>query len=332
MSKNCGCFIITEANPVIDLRDIGSTWGKLENKVPRGPNGSEILQLDPPPYGFTPLSTPRVPYEPKPVSAARSTWEGWRYGSNYVNTEEPQKAYGYPDFQYYNAKFCGAPCPNVSGTIPGLKGDPYGKNPNIQYIQLDYKNLLGSGFAVQGQGIQKQPQPPSSQTSPFTTNDSTSEPTEKQPVKFQIFIGDERKTKLERTPQSQSQSSTISQSQETSQSPMKIYLPLNVIPGHGRKHHPQQPQQVEVYLPGMEAGNNQNQEKEGKAAAANTNAATESGAGTTPGSEGPEDGVKPVRRKKRGPNPCGNCNACKNPCFKNPLRVKHVDKLRSANP
>lgn len=115
----------------------------------------------------------------------------------------------------------------MGGTNPPLMGDPQGKNPNIRYVQLDYKNLLGSGFAMQG--------PPQSQTSPFMiAGPSPGVQTScgrdhcpecsgvykktPQPVKFQVCIGDQTKPE------------TV---QPCPVQPMKIYLPLSMLPRGG---------------------------------------------------------------------------------------------------
>ncbi|CAL8143164.1 unnamed protein product [Orchesella dallaii] len=195
----------------------------MANGVPEGTKGNGIVKLNTP-YGVTPLSLPRIPYVPKTVSLNRTPWEGWRYGSNYVNTDDTEKPYGYPDYTYYRGNYCG-PCCSCVPSIAPLGGDPNGKNPNIRYVQLDFKNLLGSGFATQG--------PPQSQTSPYMMGNpgaATScgrnhcpecsgvyKKTE-QPVKFQVCIGD------------QSKPETV---QPCPAQPMKIYLPLSMLPRGG---------------------------------------------------------------------------------------------------
>lgn len=225
--------------------------------------------------------------------------------------------YGFPDYQYYRGNYCGPCCSCVSGTsAPPLVGDPNGKNPNIRYIQLDYKNLLGSGFASQG--------PPTSQTSPFIMSNPGAATgcgrnhcpecagvykKTPQPVKFQVCIGNP------------TQPETV---QPCPPQPMKIYVPLSVLPKGGPDgdqpdavvgdNEPcaedeckdestcveQVPdnnakvgkQEYEVLVPGQELAYNQ----QGQVTC------------------GPQPlSVKArVASKKKTIDPCGSCNACKN--------------------
>lgn len=66
------------------------SWKKLANGIPEGVYGNGVPKLGCP-YAETRLATPSIPYEPKTASMSRSTWEGWRYGSNYVNTDDVQR-------------------------------------------------------------------------------------------------------------------------------------------------------------------------------------------------------------------------------------------------
>lgn len=202
-------------------------------------------------------------------------------------------------------------------------GDPQGKNPNIRYVQLDYKNLLGSGFAMQG--------PPQSQTSPFMiagpnpgaqTSCGRDHCTEcsgvykktPQPVKFQVCIGDQMKPE------------TV---QPCPVQPMKIYLPLSMIPRGGPDGDKadddengddtcgdenqtgnntnggctltsMDKQQFEVTIPGREQG--YNQQLNGMQYVDYNEACKQ-----------PETPKKCEAPRKTMFDPCGCCKACKNP-------------------
>lgn len=66
------------------------SWKKLNNFIPQGPAGNGVTPVNPP-YGHTPVVTPPIPYQPPTVSLARPRWEGWRYGSNYVNSDGKER-------------------------------------------------------------------------------------------------------------------------------------------------------------------------------------------------------------------------------------------------
>jgi len=256
------------------------SWDKIANKIPPQPSGNTFPKMIPP-FGITPLATPKIPYEPLTTSITRSNWEGWRYGANYMSSDTLDRPYGFPDYTYYRGNYCGPCCPCVAGTNPPLLGDPNGKNPNIRYVQLDYKNLLGSGFATQGT-------PPVSQTSPLAYQTSCGKDhcmdcsgvykKNNQPFKFQVCIGDPAQPK------------TV---QPCPAQPMKIYLPLSVLPlcrpeddennnGNGENCQnqdgtPKPKQMFEVFVPGQEHA---------------------------------YQGRTPIQMNKGPLDPCGTCNAC----------------------
>ncbi|ODM88210.1 hypothetical protein Ocin01_18473, partial [Orchesella cincta] len=209
----CSKMVDSSCNPPLLLgncQKFDESWNRMGNRVPEGTKGNGNVKLNAP-YAVTPLSLPRIPYVPKTVSLNRTPWEGWRYGSNYVNTDETEKPYGYPDYTYYRGNYCG-PCCSCVPSIAPLGGDPNGKNPNIRYVQLDYKNLLGSGFATQG--------PPTSQTSPFMmVIQGLLQVVAVIIVRNALVcIGD------------QSKPETV---QPCPVQPMKIYLPMSMIPRGG---------------------------------------------------------------------------------------------------
>jgi len=232
------------------------------------------------------------------------------------------KVYGEPDYKYYRHNYCG-PC---GCAPPGYRGDPNGQNPNIRYVQLDYNNLLGSGFATQtasASQFMKGSQyklnsnddfintrlsweyqrviwfcvsgtPPLEQTRCGKEHCQTCSgvyKAAKQPVKFQVCIGD---------PQCPSTMPPCPQQ------PLQVYVPSQMVPkqgqptecsgdnGDGEGAGMKKLQDFEVHIPGM----------------TDQKPSTDvTGPDTSPDSSGDAPGQ--VQKKSHYLDPCGNCTTCK---------------------
>lgn len=83
----------SRCNPILrfgNCEKFRETWKSLQNVIPDGPKGNGTFKINPP-FGFTPVTTPRIPYEPLTASLTRPKWEGWRYGSNYQITDGKER-------------------------------------------------------------------------------------------------------------------------------------------------------------------------------------------------------------------------------------------------
>ncbi|XP_021952358.1 uncharacterized protein LOC110848857 isoform X2 [Folsomia candida] len=250
----------------------------MQSTAPGGSGGNGIYTTKYP-YGVT-----SVKYFPSGSSSVgRSMWDGWRYGAGYVGPNEG-KVYGEPDYKYYRHNYCG-PC--GCGCPP--EGSPNGKNPNIRHIQLDYKSLLGSGFAQQGLGQSQtsqlrmgQGQLPPTHTScgrEHCTHCSGVFKKKEQDVKFQVCIGDPECP--ETMPPCPRQD-------------VKVYVPNQMLPGpqvtdqdgsgDGGCDQEKKLPDFEVQIPGYTDCPSPSQ-----------------GAGAAPAKSNVWESV----------DPCGNCKACK---------------------